>query len=59
MLLKKGSYLRDSEIDKLIEVVSPRDLALEILRYEAMEVPEDKAKRIAKISATAQLSADR
>ncbi|MCL5734737.1 MAG: PHP domain-containing protein [Actinobacteria bacterium] len=40
--LKKGSYLRDDEIDRISQKISPSDFILNLLRYDAASVNKEQ-----------------
>ena len=48
--LKKGSYLRDVEVDQICEKISPREFIYKILRYQAEPDEKKKEKRLADIA---------
>ncbi len=55
--LKRGSYLRDVEIEQICEKVSPQDFILELLRYDILLVdkPSQAGSRIKQLSRMAEL----
>lgn len=63
--LKKGSYIRDSEVDQICEKISPRDFITELLRYDVARRDSDTAEkqkiglRIKAISEKTNLPEDR
>lgn len=53
--LKKGSYLRDVEVDRLCEGISPREFILDLLRFQLVRDP----KKIVELARKTRLEKDR
>lgn len=59
--LKKGSYLRDVEIEKLCENITPKEFILNLLRYDISRLDEssDSSKHINTIAEKVNISTDK
>jgi len=57
MDLKRGSYLRNFEIEQICEKITPYEFILELLRYDLLrnDAPEEASKKINEISTKTEL----